>query len=56
MKVVKIKSDKTYKNKEGKERPIYYYAIEDDNGKLTPIKPMYNDGYPRLDYISQYKK
>ena len=57
MTILKIKSDKTYKGKDNKVRPIYYYAIQHDNGKITPIKPMYKDGYPRLEFeCKKYEK
>ena len=57
MQIVKIKSEKTFKDKKGVERNIYYYAIQHDNGKITPIKPMYKDGYSRLDFeCKKYEK
>lgn len=57
MQIVKIKSDKKVKNKNGKEYNIHYYAIQHDNGKLTPIKPMYTDGYARLEFeCKKYEK
>ena len=57
MQIVKIQSDKKAKNKNGKEYYINYYAIQHDNGKLTPIKPMYKDGYSRLEFeCKKYEK
>lgn len=51
MKLAKIKSKKTRKNKNGKDVPIYYYALKSENGKFIPIKPLYNDDYGILDYL-----
>lgn len=57
MQIVKVKSNKTFKDKKGNERPIYYYCVQHDNGKLTPIKPMYKDGYARLEFeCKKYEK
>lgn len=57
MNIVKVKSNKTFKDKKGNERPIYYYCVQHDNGKLTPIKPMYKDGYARLEFeCKKYEK
>lgn len=53
MKILKIKSKQTYKNKEGKECHYYNYAIQLENGKRVQIKPSFSRDYLVLDTISE---
>ena len=54
MKVIKVKSKKTYKGKDGKERFYYNYYLESENGKRIGIKCVNPSDYARLDMVSTY--
>lgn len=58
VKVIKKVSDKTYKNKEGKERHYTNFYLVMDNGKLIPINPVYNikSSYDNLNLIADLVK
>lgn len=53
MKVIKVIMNETFKSSKGKEIRKSFYAIEIDNGNIVPVKPLHNDGYAKLDLISE---
>lgn len=56
MKVLKVKSSKTYTSKSGSECHYYNYYLILDNNSSIQIKCAYQDGYAKLDAIAEYKK
>ena len=54
MKVIKVKSNSTYKNKKGEEKNYYNYFLQLDNDKRIAIKPSFSKDYARLDVICEY--
>lgn len=55
MRVIKVKSKKTYTNKETKKEFHYYnYYLECDNGKRILIKAVLEDDKARLDMVATY--
>ena len=55
MKVLKIRSQKTYTSQSGKECHYYNYYLELDNGNRIQIKASYKDDYAKLDTIAEYR-
>lgn len=53
MKIIKIKSKNTYKNKHGKECHYYNFAIQLENGKRIAIKPAFDRDYLALNVICE---
>ena len=43
MKLVKVISKKTYVNKNKKQVPCNYFALEFENGRRIPVQPIYDD-------------
>lgn len=56
MKVIKKKSTKTFKGKDGKDHNYINYYLQCDNGKRICIKPVNDDDYVRLDMVSEYER
>lgn len=56
MKIIKIKSKNTYKNKEGKECHYYNFAVVLENGKRVPIKPCFERDYYTLNAVCEVVK
>lgn len=57
MKVIKVKSNKTYKDKNGIERNYSNYYIEFDNGYKLAFKPCFKQDYKILDGVAyEYSK
>lgn len=56
MKIVKKKSDATYKGKDGKERHYVNFYLVDDNNHYIQIKPAFKEDIVRLDMVSIYEK
>lgn len=54
MKVIKVQSSKTYKNKEGKELHYYNFYLQFDNGKRIAIRCVNVDDIKRLDMVAEY--
>lgn len=55
MRVIKVKSKKTYTNKETKKEFHYYnYYLECDNGKRILIRAVLDDDKARLDMVATY--
>jgi len=56
MKIIKKKSKKAIKNKQGKEIfPMHYFVVTDNN-KYILVKPVFNEDYARLDMVAEYEK
>lgn len=53
LKLIKIKSKQTYKNKEGKECHYYNFALVLENGKRVQIKPSFARDYLILNCICE---
>ena len=51
-----MKSEKTYKGKDGKAHYYYNYYLVCENGKRVAIKCVNNADYARLDMVSEYVK
>ena len=51
MKIVKVKSEKTYQDKKGNERHYYNYYI-DVAGKRIYFKPSFTRDYAILDFLA----
>lgn len=54
MKVIKVKSKKTYTGADKKEHHYYNYYLECENGKRIGIKCVDSSDYARLDMIAVY--
>lgn len=55
IKLIKRKSKKTYKNKEGKEKHYYNFFIVGDNGKEIAVRACFPEKDNKLmDYLSEY--
>lgn len=54
MKVIKYKSKKTYKTKDGKEFHYTNWILELDNGKQVAVRCVNNDDYKILDAVCEY--
>ena len=57
MKIIKIKSSKTYKDKEGIEHNYINYYIEFENGYKMAFKPCFTKDYTILNGVAyEYTK
>lgn len=56
MEVIKKKSKKTYKGKDGKEYPYINYYLQCDNGRRILIKTVNVDDIKRLDMVAKYER
>ena len=57
MKVIKVKSNKTYKDKDGIERNYINYYLEFENGYKMAFKPCFTKDYTILNGVAyEYKK
>ena len=52
MKVIKVKSNKTYKDKDGKERNYVNYYLEFENGYKMAFKPCFTKDYTILNGVA----
>lgn len=50
-----VDKTKKFKTKEGKERPSVTYFAVADNGQRIAVKPLYSDGYTKLDFCCEVK-
>lgn len=58
MKVLKVISDKTFTNNNGKTQNVVTYLLVTDNGKTIPILPNYkldDKAYAKLDMVADVK-
>ena len=57
MKIIKVKSNKTYKDKDGQERYYINYYIEFENGYKMAFKPCFTKDYTILNGVAyEYTK
>ena len=56
VKLVKIRSKKTYKGNDGKDYHYYNFHVVLPNGKSVPIKCINRDGYLILEGCAEYVK
>lgn len=54
LKVIKVQSKKTYKDKKGVEHHYYNFYLESANGKRIAIRCVNNADFARLDMIAIY--
>ena len=56
MKVIKVvDKNKTYVDKNKKIRYSTYYYLECEGGKKIYIKPVFDNAYPQLDFVSELR-
>lgn len=54
MKIIKrVNLNEKYKAKNGKEYTQVNYYIELDNGSWVAIRPIFSEGYDKLDAVAQ---
>lgn len=56
MRLIKKKSKKTYKNKDGEERYYVNYFVELDNGRRVCVKPLDEKDYRMFDAVAVYER
>lgn len=56
MRIVKRKSNKTYKGKDNKEHAVYNYYVELDNGKRVAIRTFNTGDLRTLDGVAFYEQ